>query len=165
MMVRDLAARLPAMLLPRWLRYSSWPVWIEDVVLAIVRSLDSDLAGSRWFDLPGPERMTHADFLTRVAKSMGKDPRLVGVPVITPTLSSYWIALVTRASLALARELVQGLQSDLDPTGTVFWEAHPDEEPTAFQIAVYQALEDETASSLPADKLVARMRARLGSPP
>ena len=90
MMVRDLAARLPAMLLPRWLRFSSWPVWIEDVVLAIVRALDLPLDGSAWFDVPGPERMTHADFLGRVAKSMGKDPRLVGVPVITPTLSSYW---------------------------------------------------------------------------
>jgi hypothetical protein len=30
-------------------------------------------------------------------------------------LSSYWIALVTRAHLDLARELVSGLQSDLLP--------------------------------------------------
>ena len=163
MMVRDLAARLPAMLLPRWLRYSSWPVWIEDVVVAIVRALDMPLDESAWFDLPGPERMTHADFLQRVAKSMGKDPTLVGVPVITPTLSSYWIALVTRASLALSRELVQGLQSDLDPSGELFWERLEGEEPTAFQTAVYQALEDDAAESVPTPKLTHRMRARLWS--
>jgi uncharacterized protein YbjT (DUF2867 family) len=161
MMVRDLAARLPAMLLPRWLRFSSWPVWIEDVVLAIVRALDLPLEGSAWFDLPGPERMTHADFLARVAKSMGKDPRLVGVPVITPTLSSYWIALVTRADLALARELVQGLQSDLDPTGRIIWDELEDEQPAPFQTAVYQALEDEVADRVPTSKLVTRMRARV----
>jgi uncharacterized protein YbjT (DUF2867 family) len=163
MMVRDLAARLPAMLLPRWLRFSSWPVWIEDVVIAVIRALDFELDGSAWFDLPGPERMTHADFLGRVAKSMGKDPRLVGVPVITPTLSSYWIALVTRADLALARELVQGLQSDLDPSGDVFWEILGDETPTAFQTAVYQALEDESAAHVPTPKLVQRMQNRVRS--
>ena len=165
MMVRDLAARLPAMLLPRWLRFSSWPVWVEDVVLAISRALDLPLEGSAWFDLPGPERMTHADFLARVAKSMGKDPRLVGVPVITPTLSSYWIALVTRADLALARELVQGLQSDLDPSGALFWNELRDEEPTPFQVAVYQALEDEAAERVPTPKLIQRMRARITETP
>lgn len=163
MMVRDLAARLPAMLLPRWLQFSSWPVWVEDVVLAIVRALDLPLDKSAWYDLPGPERMTHADLLSRVAKSMGKDPRLFGVPVITPTLSSYWIALVTRADLALARELVQGLQSNLDPTGEVFWDLLEGERPTEFQLAVYQALEDEAAKTVPTPKLVSRMRARLGS--
>jgi uncharacterized protein YbjT (DUF2867 family) len=161
MMVRDLAARLPAMLLPRWLRYSSWPVWIEDVVIAIIEALDVSLEGSAWFDLPGAERMTHADLLSRVAKSMGKDPALVGVPVITPTLSSYWIALVTRADLALARELVQGLQSDLDPSGEVFWERLAGRQPTAFQTSVYQALEDEAAEEVPTLKLIERMRARV----
>jgi len=161
MMVRDLAARLPAMLLPRWLQFSSWPVSVEDVVVAIVRALDLPVEGSAWYDVPGSERMTHADFLSRIAKSMGKDPRLVGVPVITPRLSSYWIALVTRADLALARELVQGLQSDLDPSGRVFWDVLGDERPTEFQRAVYQALEDELATEVPTPKLVSRMRGRL----
>lgn len=161
MMVRDLAARLPAMLLPRWLQFSSWPVWIEDVVLAIVRALDFPDEGSAWYDVPGKERMTHADFLSRIAKSMGKDPRLIGVPVITPRLSSYWIALVTRADLALAQELVQGLQSDLDPSGESIWDRLGDEHPTEFQTSVYQALEDETATNTPTPKLVQRLRARV----
>lgn len=160
MMVRDLAARLPAMLLPRWLQFSSWPVSIEDAVFAIVRALDLPIEESAWYDLPGPERMTHANFLSRVAKSMGKDPRLVGVPVITPTLSSYWIALVTRADLALAKELVQGLQSDLEPSGVVFWDVLGDQKPTEFQTSVYQALEDEPAREHPTPKLVRRIQAR-----
>ncbi len=130
-------------------------------MVAIVRALELPLEGSAWFDVPGPERMTHADFLARVAKSMGKDPRLVGVPVITPTLSSYWIALVTRADLALARELVQGLQSDLDPRGRIIWDELEGEQPAAFQTAVYQALEDEVAERVPTPSLITRMRARV----
>ena len=149
------------MLLPRWLQFSSWPVWIEDVVLAIVRALDLPEEGSAWYEVPGKERMTHANFLSRIAKSMGKDPRLIGVPVITPRLSSYWIALVTRADLALAQELVQGLQSDLDPSGDSIWDLLDDEHQTEFQTSVYQALEDETAPETPTPKLVRRMQARV----
>lgn len=163
MMVRDLAARLPAMLLPRWLHYSSWPIWIEDVVVAVVRALDFPLEGSAWYDLPGPERMTHEELLARVAKTMGKDPRLFGVPVLTPRLSSYWIALVTRANLTLARELVQGLQSDLDPSGQVFWDVLGDERPTEFQASIERALDDERGDLLPAPKLVERIQGRLRS--
>ena len=76
-------------------------------------------------------------------------------------LSSYWIALVTRTKLALARELVQGLQSDLDPSGDIFWDQLEDEEPTPFQASVYQALEDEAADEVPTPKLIRRMRARV----
>lgn len=163
MMVRDLAARLPAMLLPRWLHYSSWPVWIEDVVVAVVRALDLPLEGSAWYDLPGPERMTHEELLKRVARAMGKDPRLFGVPVLTPKLSSYWIALVTRANLTLARELVQGLQSDLDPSGEIFWDVLGDERPIEFQVSIERALDDERGDLLPAPKLVDRIQGRLRS--
>lgn len=161
MMVRDLAARLPAMLLPRWLTFSSWPVWIEDVVLCIVRALDLPIQGSAWYDLPGPERITHQEFLARVAKRMGKDPTFFGVPVLTPTLSSYWIALVTRADLALARELVQGLQSDLDPSGEVFWEVLPDDAPTALSTAIELALADDVADEVPTPGLIDRIKNRV----
>lgn len=39
--VRDLAARLPFMLLPRCLQNLSQPVAIDDVVAALVRALDA----------------------------------------------------------------------------------------------------------------------------
>ena len=39
------------------------------------------------------------------------------VPVLSPRLSSYWIALVTRTNLALAKELVEGVKHDLDTYG------------------------------------------------
>jgi hypothetical protein len=35
-----------------------------------------------------------------------------GVPFVSPHLSSYWIALVTRADTRIARQLVEGLRSD-----------------------------------------------------
>jgi hypothetical protein len=124
-MVRDLAARLPAMILPRWLRNHSQPVFVDDVVLALLASLSLPLPESRWLDLPGPEALTHRELLDRVAERLGRRPLLVDVPVLTPKLSSYWIALVTRTRWSLARELVQGLTSDLLPSGDSVWDQLP----------------------------------------
>jgi uncharacterized protein YbjT (DUF2867 family) len=121
-MVRDLAARLPVMILPAWLKYGSWPVYIDDVCAALVRAVDVPLPdGSQWFDAPGPERTTHGDLIRRVAARMDRHPPSVPVPVFSPRLSSYWVALVTRADLNVAKELVQGLGSDLDPSGPEIW--------------------------------------------
>jgi len=58
---------------------------------------------------------------------------------------------------------VQGLQSDLDPSGEVFWERLKDRKPAAFQASVYQALEDEAADQVPSLEIIERMRRRVRS--
>lgn len=142
--VRDLAARLPAMLLPQWLGNRSSPVFIDDVVLAIVTALYDDAVKPGWYEVPGPEAIRHRELLDRVADMMGRRPAMLSVPVLTPRLSSYWLALVTRADLAVAKELVLGLQYDLLPHGPSIWDvaSHP-ACPTALADAVKSALDDE----------------------
>src|SRR5690606_32619585 len=68
LIVRDLAARLPAMVLPRWLHSRTEPVGIDDVVVALVRALEIDARSSVDFDLPGPEVMTGREILERAAR-------------------------------------------------------------------------------------------------
>lgn len=124
--VRDLAARLPAMILPAWLQRGSWPVYIDDVCAALVRAMDLPLDdGSRWYDAPGPERVRHGELIRRVAARMNRYPPAIPVPVFSPKLSSYWLALVTRADLEVAKELVLGLEHDLDPSGPEIWSEMP----------------------------------------
>jgi uncharacterized protein YbjT (DUF2867 family) len=141
--VRDLAVRLPAMILPRWLQNHSWPVDIADVVFALLRSLDLPEDSAGWYDVPGPERLSHRQMLERVASHLGNRPVMFGVPVLTPRLSSYWIAVVTRADLKMAQELVEGLRTDLDPTGTVLWDLFPEHERVTIDAAIAGALDDE----------------------
>jgi uncharacterized protein YbjT (DUF2867 family) len=141
-MVRDLSARLPAMILPRWLRNHSYPIGIDDVVRALVVALELPREGSSVLELPGPERMTHRELLQRVAGVLGRQRVMVNVPVLTPRLSSYWIALVTRVDRHLAQELVEGLRYDLDPQGENFWE-HTEHQPMALEEAARLALQDE----------------------
>lgn len=148
-MVRDLAARLPAMILPRWLRNRSWPVFIDDVVLALLAAAHPRVPARRWYDAPGPEGLTHRQLIDRVAASFGRRPLLLDVPVLSPKLSSYWIALVTRTRLRLARELVQGLTSDLEPSGELIWDHVPGYAPTSVARAIELCLADEKDASVP----------------
>jgi len=157
-MVRDLARRLPAMVLPRWLRNTSFPIAIEDVVRGLVAALALPPGASRVYELPGRERLTHKDMLVRTAAAMGHHPVLFSVPILTPRLSSYWIALVTRTSLAMAKELVEGVRSNLEPTGTSLWsEIH--QEPMAIDEAIRRALSDEAAPVHPSPAMRARLAA------
>lgn len=52
---RDLAARLPAMLLPRWLESRQQPVALADVLVALRTALELPEAGPVVYDVPGPE--------------------------------------------------------------------------------------------------------------
>lgn len=157
-MVRDLARRLPAMVLPRWLRNTSYPIAIEDVVHGIVAALGLPAGTSRIYELPGRERLSHRDLLVRVAAAMGQHPVLFSIPILSPRLSSYWIALVTRTSLAMAKELVEGVRSNLEPTGASLWD-EIGRQPMAIDDAIRRALSDEDAPVVPS----AAMRARLAA--
>lgn len=122
--VRDLAARLPVMVLPRWLRSKTEPVAIDDVVIALLRGLDLPLKGSAWFDLPGPEALSGRQILERAAEALQlAQPKMVDVPLLTPHLSSLWVRFVTRAQWPIAREVVVGLTHDLLASDDRFWHA------------------------------------------
>lgn len=141
--VRDLSKRLPAMVLPRWLCNRSSPVGVDDVVAALLWALSCERPTSAWLELAGPEVISHRSLLERVAETLGKRPVMVEVPVVTPELSSYWIAMVTRTSLSLSRELVRGLQAELIPSGESVWSRCQDHAPRPLAHAVSQALLDE----------------------
>jgi uncharacterized protein YbjT (DUF2867 family) len=162
-MVRELAGRLPAMVLPRWLTRHSWPVSLDDVVLALLAALEAPDSGPGCYEIPGPERISHRQMLARAAKHLGRRPWMIGVPVLTPRLSSYWIGWVTSVELAVARELVHGLVSDLDPAGPSFWELGLPgvRRPIPLDRAIELALADEGESESPSPSTRARLE-RIG---
>jgi len=122
LMVRDLAARLPWMALPRWLKSRTQPVAINDVVFALVYALTIPLSGSDCFDLPGPETLSGREILERTAAVMGlRPPRILEVPVLSPWLSSHWVPFVTRTEWSVAREVVVGLKDDMLARDGRFW--------------------------------------------
>jgi uncharacterized protein YbjT (DUF2867 family) len=142
-MVRDLATRLPVMLLPRWLDSKSQPIYIDDVTVALKHALTLEQTVSQAYALPGPETLSARQILLRAAELQGLQPVMMGVPVITPRLSSYWIALVTRADRKVARQLVEGLRTDLVAEDEGFWKLLPDHARVPFDEAARLALRTE----------------------
>lgn len=120
--VRDLAARLPVMILPKWTRSRSQPIYIDDVLAAIVGALELKTNDSAWFDIPGPETLSVEQILHRTAQLLGHDLNVYPIPLLSPRLSSYWLRFVTGCDIYLARELVEGLKSDLLAEDHSYWE-------------------------------------------
>lgn len=146
LMVRDLAARLPAMVLPAWLHSRTEPVAIDDVVAALVGALELKEVppGGASYDLPGPEILSGTEILTEAARAMGLSrPVTVEVPLVTPRLSSFWVRFVTRADWKVARQLVMGLTEDLLARDDHYWTliGHPQRQ--RFADAAHAALARE----------------------
>jgi uncharacterized protein YbjT (DUF2867 family) len=70
--VRDLALRLPAMVLPSWAESRTSPIAIDDVVAALVAALALPLREGLSLDLPGPEVLPLREILERVAALRGR---------------------------------------------------------------------------------------------
>ena len=105
-----LVERLPVMICPRWVSVETQPIAVADVLGVLVGVCGNDAAYEQTFDLGGPEVMTYRTMMERVARLRGKRPILIEVPFLTPWLSSLWLHLVTPASVAVARPLVEGLR-------------------------------------------------------
>ncbi len=149
LIVRDLALRLPLMILPQWLSRVSQPVGVADVVRALCRSIAMEGHESICLPLPGPETLTAQAILLRIAALRGSRPLMVPVPVLTPSLSSHWIRLVTRSDYKIARQLVDGLTSDLVCCDKNFWNHVDDMVPTPLDQVMQAALDEENDETLP----------------
>jgi uncharacterized protein YbjT (DUF2867 family) len=141
--VRDLALRLPAMVLPAWLDSRLSPIALEDVVRALVDALDIPLPESAYYDIPGPDTFTAKEILERIAALEGRRLPSLSLRWLTPRLSALWLRLVTRANYTLARELVIGLTEDLLPEGDQYWELTAHRPVISFDTAAQRAIELE----------------------
>ncbi len=144
LIVRDLAARLPFMVLPRWLKSRTQPIAIDDVVVALVRALDLPEQQSACFDIPGPETLSGKAILEQTTRVIGlRAPFMVEVPFLTPRLSSFWVRFVTRAQWSVAREVVVGLTDDLLAKDERFWDRIGHPKRISFAVAAERALAAE----------------------
>ncbi len=111
--IRHLVKRLPVMIAPSWLRKATQPIGVDDVVEYLRRAPEVEQSAGREVQIGGPDVLSYADMLDRMALAMGVRPRpKLPVPLITPWLSALWLGLVTPVDTNVARPLVEGLTSD-----------------------------------------------------
>jgi uncharacterized protein YbjT (DUF2867 family) len=112
-MLRHLTRRLPVMIAPRWLDTRTQPIAISDVAAALADLAVRDDVPAE-VDLGGADVLSYREMIRRTASVLGRRrPIVIRVPLLTPRLSSYWVALVTPVEFALVRPLVEGLREEM----------------------------------------------------
>jgi uncharacterized protein YbjT (DUF2867 family) len=110
-LVKSLTDRLPVMLCPRWLTTPTQPIAVDDVLAYLLAAKDLTPGQSRIFEIGSENATTYGDMIREYARQKGLRRWLISVPVLTPYLSSLWLALVTPASFEVGRHLIEGLKN------------------------------------------------------
>lgn len=110
---RQLVDHLPVMVTPSWVNTRTQPIALADVVRYLVGVLDHPDAGGRVFEIGGPDVLRYIDMLKRAARVKGKRLPSIAVPLLSPRLSSGWLAFVTDVDIATARNLVDSMTNEV----------------------------------------------------
>ena len=111
-LIRALVEKLPVMVTPGWVRTRTQPIGVEDLVAYLVEALDLPEAASAIYEIGGPDRVSYADLMREYAALRGLRRVMIPVPVLSPRLSSLWLALVSPVYARVGRELVEGLRNE-----------------------------------------------------
>ena len=112
-MIRHLTDRLPVMTTPKWVHNDIQPIAIDDVLYYLAEAADVAVPESRTWDVGGPDVLEYGDAMQGYAEVAGLRRRIiVALPLLTPTIASWWVGLVTPIPSGLARPLVESLEHD-----------------------------------------------------
>lgn len=139
--LRNLVEKLPIMITPRWVNTPTCPIFIDDVIRYLKAAILSENPIHDKIDI-GMAPMTFRDMLIETAEVLGLKRLIIGVPVLTPRLSSYWLILFTPVNFELARELVLGLKSKTVKNNDNATKYFPNITVTPFKLAIRKALEE-----------------------
>jgi uncharacterized protein YbjT (DUF2867 family) len=139
---RQLVKNLPAMVVPKWVGTRTQPIALDDVIRYLAGVVGREEAFGRVFEIGGPEEMTYLEMLQVAAEvSAGHRVPIVRVPVLTPKLSSYWLAFVTDVDLMTARNLIDSMGTEVVVTDHSIRDIVPGD-PIPYAEAVRLALEE-----------------------
>jgi uncharacterized protein YbjT (DUF2867 family) len=110
-LVKSLTDRLPIMLCPRWLTTPTQPIAVDDVLAYLLAAVDLPPGESQIFEIGCEDVSTYGEIIREYARQKALRRCLIFVPVLTPYLSSLWLALVTPTSFEVGRHLIEGLKN------------------------------------------------------
>jgi uncharacterized protein YbjT (DUF2867 family) len=144
-----LVERLRVLPLPAWRTNRTQPVAERDVIEYLARTPTVPAAAGRSLDIVGPDVLTYAQMIERIADAMGVGRVPLGLGAsLTPPAAAV-VAAVTGQPLELVRPLMESLESDLLPREPGEAERLYDLRPLRFDRAVERALREwESAEPL-----------------
>jgi uncharacterized protein YbjT (DUF2867 family) len=109
-LIRALVERLPVMIAPRWVAVPAQPIAINDLIAYLVAAIDLPLTESRIFEIGGADQISYGGLMKEYANQRGLKRVILPVPVLTPRLSSLWLALVTPIYARVGRKLIDSMR-------------------------------------------------------
>jgi len=139
---RQLVKHLSVMVVPRWATTRTQPIAIDDVIRYLVGVCGHEGALGQTFEIGGPDQLTYVDMLRRAADAgTGRIVTILEVPLLTPRLSSYWLALVTNVDVTTGRNLIDSMGVEVLVNEQRIREIVPGE-PISYDEAVRRALRE-----------------------
>ena len=112
-MIVQLVEHLPLMVSPQWIRTRCQPIALEDLVGYLVGCLEAPETAGRSFDVGGPDTLPYSELLHRIGDRLGRRSRILVLPILTPGLSAHWVGLITEVPSSMARDLVEGMRTEV----------------------------------------------------
>lgn len=148
---RQLVEHLPAMVVPHWATTKTQPIALRDVIRYLVGVLEPDAALGRTFDIGGPEVLTYAQMMQRVSRiHLGRPMPMLAIPLLTPRLSSHWLAFVTDVDKQTSRNLIDSMSNEVVVGDTSIHDVVPGE-PMRYDDAVREAFEQRRSAQADAE--------------
>ena len=144
--MKSLTDRLPVMICPKWLTTPTQPIAVDDVLAYLLAAPDLPAGKSRLFEIGSKDVTTYGNMIREYARQKGLRRWLISVPVLTPYLSSLWLALVTPASFEVGRHLIEGLKNPTVVRDTEALEVFPIK-PMGIREAIEKALAPASGSN------------------
>jgi uncharacterized protein YbjT (DUF2867 family) len=139
---RQLVKNLPAMVVPKWVNTRTQPIAVDDVIRYLDGVIGNEAAFGRVLEIGGPEQLTYLEMMQQAALVMlGRRVPIITVPVLTPSLSSHWIAFVTNVDTTTAKNLIDSMATEVVVTDESIHELVPGRT-IPYQDAVRQAIEE-----------------------
>ena len=111
---RQLVDHLPAMIVPHWTTTRTQPIALRDAVAYLLGVLEPAEAEGRVFEIGGPDVLTYAQMMQRASQVIkGRMLPMLAVPLLTPRLSSHWLAFVTDVDTETARNLIDSMSNEV----------------------------------------------------
>ena len=110
-LIKTLTDRLPVMICPKWLTTPTQPIAVDDVLAYLLAAKDLPPGESRVFEIGCEDVTTYGGMIREYARQRGLRRWLIYVPILTPSLSSLWLALVTPTKFEVGRHLIEGLKN------------------------------------------------------
>lgn len=111
-MVRALVERLPVMTTPSWVRVQAQPIAVEDLLAYLIAALDKSPLKSAVYEIGGKDRVSYEQIMREYARQRGLKRVMIPVALLTPWLSSLWLAFVTPIYARIGRRLFTSLRHE-----------------------------------------------------